>query len=148
MRLFLLFLCYLLIVTACQTYSEQDKTTFDKTIQDYIKKNKLSLKRTSSGLYQKTMIDGEGELIRYTDSVKVTYVGKLLNGKIVDKQTNPRIFAIKDLIAGWKEALISNRNKSKIMMIIPPQLGYGDRKLDDIPVNSILYFEMTVLDVK
>jgi FKBP-type peptidyl-prolyl cis-trans isomerase len=34
------------------------------------------------------------------------------------------------------------------MMIIPPQLGYGQNKLDDIPVNSILVFKMKIEDVK
>jgi FKBP-type peptidyl-prolyl cis-trans isomerase len=33
-------------------------------------------------------------------------------------------------------------------LIIPPQLGYGQNKLDDIPINSILVFEIKIEGVK
>jgi FKBP-type peptidyl-prolyl cis-trans isomerase len=71
-----------------------------------------------------------------------------LNGQIFDNQKSPQIMAIRDLIAGWKEVLIGARKGDEWMMIIPPQLGYGQNKLDDIPVNSVLVFKMKIVDVK
>ena len=142
---------YLLIVVAfsgCKTYSEDDKIGFDKTIKNFIKKNNLSLNKTSSGLYKKRISNGDGQIIHYTDSVSITYQGKLLNGKLFDHKTSPQTMAIRDLIAGWKEVLIGSREGDEWMMIIPPQLGYGQNKLDDIPVNSILVFKMKIEDVK
>jgi FKBP-type peptidyl-prolyl cis-trans isomerase len=148
MRTFTCFILFAIIVSACRTYSEEDKVGFDKTIQSYIKKNSLSLKKTASGLYKKRILTGEGQLIHYTDSVSITYQGKLLNGQIFDNQKSPQTMAIRDLIAGWKEVLIGARKGDEWMMIIPPQLGYGQNKLDDIPVNSVLVFKMKIVDVK
>jgi FKBP-type peptidyl-prolyl cis-trans isomerase len=91
---------------------------------------------------------GSGRNIRYQDSVSISYTGKLLSGKLVDIQTKPITFAVKDLIMGWKEALIMSQNGSEISMIIPPNLGYGDHKLEQIPQNAILSFDLKVWDVK
>lgn len=137
-----------IIFSSCQTYSEQDKLVFDKEIKSYLKKKGLKLEKTSSGLYRNIITKKEGKLIQYTDSVSISYKGKLLNGKIIDNQVKPKTFAVNELIAGWKEALLSSRKNDKIVMVVPPHLGYGDRVLTDIPVNSSLYFEMTVVDVK
>ena len=37
---------------------------------------------------------------------------------------------------------------AKVQMIVPPSLAYGNRDLDDIPPNSILYFEMEIKNVE
>ena len=148
MKIALFFFSSIFLFVACQTYSEQDKITFDKEIQSYLKENGLKLEKTSSGLYRKIMSKNEGKLIQYTDSVSISYKGKLLNGKIIDNQVKPKTFSVNELIAGWKEALLSSRKNDEIVMVVPPHLGYGDRVLTDIPVNSILYFEMKVVDVK
>jgi FKBP-type peptidyl-prolyl cis-trans isomerase len=144
----LLLLLLPLMLGACTTYSDQDLTSFDKTIKEHVVKNKLKLNKTDSGLYFKITKMGSGRNIRYQDSVSISYTGKLLSGKLVDIQTKPITFAVKDLIMGWKEALIMSQKGSEISMIIPPNLGYGDNKLEQIPQNSILSFNLKVWDVK
>lgn len=148
MRKILFFLLSGIAVFACKTYTEDDKIGFDKTIRMYIKKNNLSLDRTSSGLYKKRVSDGKGQIIHYTDSVSISYQGKLLSGKLFDNQKSPQTMAIRDLISGWKEVLVGARKGDEWIMIIPPQLGYGQNKLDKIPENSILVFTMKIEDVK
>lgn len=146
-RIFL-FLGLTLVFASCQTYSEQQLDSFDQEIQKYIKKKKIDIDASPSGLYFKVTKEGEGKLIQYTDSISISYTGKLLNGRIFDYTKTPRTFAVRELLIGWKEALLSCKKNSEVIMIIPPQLGYGDHQLDDIPENSILYFEMKVNDVK
>jgi FKBP-type peptidyl-prolyl cis-trans isomerase FkpA len=148
MKNLIILLSLLFAFSACETYSENDKLRFDKEIKAFIKKKKLSLEKTTSGLYKKTVSKGTGSYVQYTDSVSITYQGKLLNGQVFDYQVKPQTFAIRDLIAGWKEALLSAKKGDEIIMIIPPQLGYGTNKLEDIPINSILYFEMKIVDIK
>ncbi len=148
MRPFLLLALSLLTLSACKTYSDNDLKTFDEQIQEYIKKNKLDLDASPSGLYYKEITKGEGKLIQYGDKVSISYKGKLLNGQAFDYQKKPITFEVRGLIAGWKEALLSSRKGSELLLIIPPQLGYGDRKLDNIPPNSILYYELKVVDIK
>lgn len=146
-RLFLI-ASILLILSACKTYSDNEIEGFDKEIQAYIKKNKLDLAVSPSGLYFKITEEGSGRLIQYTDSVSISYKGKLFNGRIFDYTKEPLTFAVKGLISGWKETLLSCKQGSEVVMILPPQLGYGNHELDDIPQNSILYFEMKVWGVK
>jgi FKBP-type peptidyl-prolyl cis-trans isomerase len=93
---------------------------FDKEIQAYIKKNKLDLNASPSGLYYKITKEGEGRLIQYTDSVSISYKGKLLNGRIFDYTKEPLTFAVKGLIGGWKETLLSLKTTSDIGRALPP----------------------------
>ena len=147
MRKLIQFLLFLLL-TSCSTYSDQEIQDFDSKISSHIKRNKLKFIKSSSGLYYHLKKNGEGKFIRYTDSVSITYSGFLLNGKRFDNQKNPITFAVRDLIAGWKEVLLMCKKGSEVQMILPPNIAYGDNSLDDIPQNSILKFEMKVWDVK
>lgn len=147
MRKLIQFLLFLLL-TSCSTYSDQEIQDFDSKISSHIKRNKLKFIKSSSGLYYHLKKNGEGKFIRYTDSVSITYSGFLLNGKRFDNQKNPITFAVRDLIAGWKEVLLMCKKGSEVKMILPPTIAYGDNSLDDIPQNSILKFEMKVWDVK
>jgi FKBP-type peptidyl-prolyl cis-trans isomerase len=148
MKKILWFLLLGIVINACKTYTEEDKISFDKTIRNYIKKNKLSIDKTSSGLYKKRIVSGNGQIVHYTDSVSITYQGRLLNGKLFDNQRSSKTMAVRDLIAGMKEVLIGSKLGDEWMMIVPPQLGYGQNKLNDIPENSILVFKMKIEDVK
>ena len=147
MRKLIQFLLFLLLI-GCSTYSEQEIQDFDSKISSHIKKNKLKFIKSSSGLYYHLKKNGEGKFILYTDSVSITYSGFLLNGKRIDFQKVPVKFAVRDLIAGWKEVLLMCKKGSEVQMILPPSIAYGDHKLDNIPQNSILKFEMKVWDVK
>jgi FKBP-type peptidyl-prolyl cis-trans isomerase len=148
MRCFFTFLVATLILSACKTYSKEDKIGFDNTIKKYIAKNNITIQKTSSGLYKKCLTKGDGQIVHFTDSVSVTYSGELINGGIFDNHTKPQTLPVRGLIAGWKEALVGSRIGDKWLLIIPPQLGYGQNKLDDIPMNSILVFEIKIEDVK
>lgn len=138
----------LFLLSACKTYNDNDLKKFDQQIQTYIKKKKLSMKTTSSGLYYHIEKEGDGRFIQYTDRVSFTYQGKLLDGSVFDNQTEPVTFNVKELIGAWKEILLYLKPGGKATLICPPQLGYGDRKLDDIPANSCLYYEIEVRTVE
>ena len=147
MRKLIQFLLFLLL-TSCSTYSDQEIQDFDSKISTHIKRNKLKFIKSSSGLYYHLKKNGEGKFILYTDSVTITYSGFLLNGKRIDFQKAPVKFAVRDLIAGWKEVLLMCKKGSEVQMILPPTIAYGDNSLDDIPQNSILKFNMKVWEVK
>ena len=148
MKTILQFLLIFVLMVGCKTYNEQDKQYFDQKIQSYIKKNKLKMEKTDSGLYYKIIEEGEGNPILFTDEVSFTYTGKFMNGDVFDKVTKPVKFQVKQLIGAWKEIMLSLKPGAKAYLIAPPQLGYGDKQLDDIPANSILIFEMKVIKVE
>lgn len=138
------------LISGCSTYSESDKNTFDTAIQKFIQKSGIKYQKSESGLYYFIENEGEGDNIKYTNDVSFTYSGKLLNGTPFDTKNSrtPVTFNVKQLILGWQEAMLYLKKGGKAKLIVPPHLGYANYELESIPKNSILTFEMEILDVK
>ena len=146
--IFSLLLLGLSLSSCGDTYSEDQIKGFDSKIASYIKKNNIECQKSSSGLYFKIIEEGEGRNIQYSDIVSFKYTGRLLNGKLFDDRKDPVKFEVSKLIGCWKEIMLNLKPGGKAYLISPPQLGYGTHKLDDIPKNSILIFEMEVVGVE
>lgn len=144
----ILFFTLAIILTACSTYSEDDKQNFDSEISEYLEKNNLDCKKSESGIYYQFLEKGDGDKILYDDVVFATYEGKLLDGTVFDEQKEPVELKFSDMIMGWKEVLLQMNVGDKVFVAIPPQHGYGDYDLDDIPKNSSLIFEIEVEEVR
>ena len=138
----------LLVLAGCRTYSDDDKQNFDKQIKEYLKSKNIVCKRSDSGLYYKIIEQGSGNSIRFQDIVTFKYEGRLINGEMFDNQKEPIELKVGDLIGAWKEIMLELKPGAKAFLVAPPQLGYGDHKLDDIPQNSILIYEIEITDVK
>jgi FKBP-type peptidyl-prolyl cis-trans isomerase FkpA len=147
MKILILFFS-LLLLTACTTYSEDDKSNFDTQIEAYLKKNNKACERSSSGLYYNIIEQGEGREIKYGDRIAFTYKGELLDGTVFDKRTKPIEFDVDILIAAWKEAMLMLNEGGKAYIVAPPHLGYGTHELSDIPANSIIVYTLEVVKVK
>ncbi|HIP31383.1 MAG TPA: hypothetical protein EYG86_01335 [Crocinitomicaceae bacterium] len=146
---YLIILLSLLIFTSCATYSDEELQSFDQQIQDYLSKKGISdYQKSESGLYYKIMEQGEGKKVQYKDVISFKYRGELLNGLVFDEKKQPIDFELKELIACWKEVILELNEGGKAFLVSPPQLGYGDHKLDDIPQSSILVFNLEVVEVK
>ncbi len=148
MRIITVFILLSIALFSCKTYSEEDKKHFDQQIQDYLKKEKKTCQRSSSGLYYTIIEEGVGEPIRYSDIVSFTYKGTLLNGKVFDEQTEPVEFEVRQLIGAWKEIMLELKPGGKAFLVAPPHLGYGEHELDKIPAHSVLIFELEVKNVR
>ena len=150
MKLTFVFLLSLFLF-ACQTYSDEQIDSFDKKIRTYTKRNKLKTKVTDSGLHYLFFTKGEGRSVKLTDSVQVTYDLSLLNGDLIQKMHEPTYFCLRGLnnvIVGWKEGLIDKKVGDSILVIVPPQLGYGKYEVKDIQSNEILVYNIKVLGIK
>ena len=61
----------------------------------------------------------------------------------------PLEFEINAVIPGWTEVLKLMKVGSKVVAWIPPDLGYGEKgRPPKIPGNSVLVFEMELLDAQ
>lgn len=137
-----------LLIAGCKTYSDEQKEEFDDRIEAYLNKKGIKCSKSESGLYYNILEEGEGNLIILKDKVKFKYKGWLLNGKVFDEQlSEPVEFYVEELIGAWKEIMLKLRPGGKAYIVAPPQLGYGEHDLDDIPPNSILVFELEVVEV-
>ncbi|MFT5859523.1 MAG: FKBP-type peptidyl-prolyl cis-trans isomerase FkpA [Flavobacteriaceae bacterium] len=136
------------VLAGCSTYSDDDLSTFDVKIKNHLEKEDIKCERSESGLYFNILEEGEGDYIQFQDRVSFTYTGTLLDGAIFDNQQEPVEFAVADLIGAWKEIMLQIKKGAKVYLATPPQLAYGSNALDDIPANSVLIYEMDILDVK
>ena len=105
---------------------------------------------TESGLQYKVITEGTGATPGDSDIVKVDYTGTLLDGTKFDSSVDrgqPLEFPINAVIPGWTEMLKLMKVGEKVIAWIPSDLAYGPRGNRAIPGNSVLKFEMELLEV-
>lgn len=108
---------------------------------------------TPSGLKYIDEVVGTGDAPGKGKRVKVHYTGRLTNGKKFDSSVDrgePFAFSIGvgQVIKGWDEGVMSMKVGGKRQLIIPAELGYGDRGAGrDIPPNAELIFDVELLAV-
>ena len=129
--------------------TEANKAAAKKFLDE--NKGKDGVKTTASGLQYKVVKEGKGEKPKATDTVKVHYRGKLLDGTEFDssyKRNQPAEFGIDQVIPGWTEALQLMEVGSTYELYIPPELAYGDRGAPPvIEPGSMLIFEVELLGI-
>lgn len=118
-------------------------------------KTKKGVKTTASGLQYRLLKagDGEGKSPKATDVVQVQYTGTLVDGSVFDQSQQPIEFPLNGVIKGWTEGLQLMRVGDKFQLVVPPELGYGEKgfppntPLPPIPGNSVLVFEVELIEV-
>jgi FKBP-type peptidyl-prolyl cis-trans isomerase len=108
---------------------------------------------TPSGLKYQVLKQGTGTVSpKATDTVKVHYEGKLLNGTVFDSSIargQPISFPLNQVIPGWTEGLQLMKVGDKFKFEIPANLAYGANSPSPaIPPNSTLVFEVELLGIE
>ena len=108
---------------------------------------------TASGLKYQVLKHGTGTVSpKATDTVKVHYEGKLLDGTVFDSSIargQPISFPLNRVIAGWTEGLQLMKVGDKFKFEIPANLAYGaNSPSPTIPPNSTLVFEVELLGIE
>jgi len=120
-------------------------------IQKAISNGKTDAKNSEQGVYYTVLKEGNGRQVSIDDTVVVHYKGYLFSDGTVFDQTKdkPAIFPLKRLIRGWQTGVPLCKVGGKIKLVIPSDLAYSIRtRSAKIPPNSILVFEIEVVDVK
>lgn len=141
---------FLLLVVGCG-YSDQQEQQFSQECVKLAQKKGWKAEETSSGLVIEVLSEGNGDTkIGFNSLVTMHYKGALKNGKVFDKspKNKPLELKVHDMIIGFQEALLDKTAGAKVRIIVPPHLGYQDKEMGEIPSNSILVFEIEVVDVK
>ena len=133
--------------------SKKEGETNLKIADEFLAKNKQEnpdVKETPTGLQYRVIKEGEGESPSQTDRVKVHYAGKLIDGTEFDssyERGEPTEFGLNQVIKGWTEGLQLMKVGSKYEFFIHPKIAYGSRPRPTIPANSVLIFEVELLDI-
>lgn len=139
----------------------EQKAVLDKELyKDWIKQNedflaknkeKQGVTTTASGLQYEVIKMGNGPKPTTESTVKVHYVGTLIDGTEFDssrKRNEPATFPVIGVIPGWTEALQLMPVGSTFKIYIPENLGYGAQGAGEaIKPFSTLVFEVELLEI-
>ena len=106
---------------------------------------------TASGLRYKVISYGRGSKPKATSTVKCLYEGKFIDGIVFDstakRNNEPSEFPLNQVIPAWTEGLQYIGVGGKIILYCPPSLAYGSRRVGTIPPDSVLIFEIELVDI-
>ena len=120
-----------------------------KLIEAYAEERGLDYETTSSGIsYVITDSGNLGEHPSSNASVEVLYKGYFLDGRVFDQTSGNQTitFGLNQVIQGWQEAIPLLTRKGKGTFIMPSVLCYGTRGSGSIPPNSVLVFDIELID--
>jgi FKBP-type peptidyl-prolyl cis-trans isomerase FkpA len=116
-------------------------------IKSYLDSAGITANLSPYGFYYQVISPGNGASPGQCSQVTVSYKGWLTKGTVFD-QSSSSVFILGGLIDGWRESLPLIRQGGEIRVYIPPSLGYGVASNPVITPNSILIFDIFLLDVQ
>lgn len=133
----------------------------DKTIEAYLSKNNLKAVKAPLGTYVEMIQPGTGANIDTSVVVSVNYTGRTMDGQMFDSNTDSSKGHVEPLnvnmtsdrslgggvIRGWYDGLKLLSKGAKAKFYIPSALAYGPGSRPGIPANSILIFDIEVVDI-
>ena len=137
------------MISSCakeEDYAEAD----DKSIKEYLEKKGLTAQKTESGLYYLVTVPGNSQRPNLSSQVTVDYKGYFLDDSVFESSYsgNAPTFPLQNVIAGWREGLQLFGRGGKGTLFIPSHLGYGNTATSGIPANSVLIFDIHLIDIE
>lgn len=147
----ILFAClFILMGSACDKKNspEEQMEEDQEIIVNYINDNNLDAEKTASGLHYVILDQGTGNYPNANDDVTVRYKGYFTDGSVFDQSDNAGItFNLQQVIAGWTEGIPKLKEGGEGILLIPSALAYGPDGNSSIPPNTVLIFDVTLLDI-
>lgn len=105
------------------------------------------------GLGVVVLEEGAGAPVKENQAITVHYTGWLWDGAKFDSSWDrgePISFPIAygALIDGWVDGIVGQPVGSKVLLIVPPESGYGFQDMGPIPAGSTLVFVIDVLEAR
>ncbi|MEE1794066.1 FKBP-type peptidyl-prolyl cis-trans isomerase [Streptomyces sp. BE308] len=95
--------------------------------------------------------EGDGAKLKNGDAIQVNYLGqswdstKPFDNSFDRKQPFDLTLGAGMVIQGWDKGLVGQKVGSRVQLVIPPALGYGEQGQGDIKPNATLVFVVDVL---
>lgn len=137
-----------LLFLGCKKDNKLQYEKDEEIIQSYISTNNLSATRTDSGLYVAIKKQGTGKSCSSFSNVRVAYKGYYTNGTVFDESDSTGVkFNLQSVIKGWTEGIPFFKEGGEGILLVPSALGYGEKGAGTIPANTVLVFDIKLLEV-
>ncbi|MEJ7680885.1 MAG: FKBP-type peptidyl-prolyl cis-trans isomerase [Segetibacter sp.] len=119
----------------------------------YAAKDSIDVTKHSSGIYYQIINSGSGAVPPKGATITVGYVGKFLDDRVFDQNAS-YTKRLDELIEGWQIGIPLIKKGGRIKLIIPSVYAYGCNPTKNeygnviIPGNSVLFFDINLIDVK
>lgn len=151
MRIYLLFLSalFIFLFAGCSKKKiEKQAEEDDRLIQEYLQENNLTATKTESGLYYIIDVQGTGLSCNENSDVRVAYSGYFLNNEVFDESDSQGItFNLQGVIKGWTEGIPYFREGGSGKLLIPSALAYGTSGSGSVPANTVIAFDVELIEV-
>jgi FKBP-type peptidyl-prolyl cis-trans isomerase FkpA len=145
---FTLSLLSLLFISCGKKKAEKQAKIDDDLIVEYIAANGLNATKTSSGLYYVIQNQGTGASCNSFSDVRVAYKGYFVDGSVFDESSEQGIsFNLQQVIKGWTEGIPLFKEGGNGILLIPSALAYGTKDKGSVPANSVLLFDVKLIEV-
>ena len=116
--------------------------------EDFLEKNQAEedINTLASGLQYRIISEGEGSPPQIDNLVQVDYEGRLLNGEVFTPK-GVRELQLSEMIPGLQEALTLMKPGDHWELFVPSELAYGKDARSEVPPNSLLIFDLKVLQI-
>jgi FKBP-type peptidyl-prolyl cis-trans isomerase FkpA len=147
-RIFPLLVLLLVVASCAKRKAEKQAKEDDQIIQDYIEAHNLTATKTSSGLYVVIEQQGTGAACNSYSTVRASYAGYFTDGSVFDESTaSGVVFDLQSVIPGWTEGIPYFKVGGYGKLLIPSALAYGTKGTVGIPPNTVLIFDVALLEV-
>ncbi|MFC5955936.1 FKBP-type peptidyl-prolyl cis-trans isomerase [Streptomyces pratens] len=152
------------VVDVQDTFNAKSSAEGDKVAQDNVDLPKVGTNTDGKApsiempdadapkkLVSSYILEGDGEEVGAGNSVLVQYKGVLWDGGKEFDSTYGRgqltSFSLQQVVKGWAQGLTGKKVGSRVLIVIPPELGYGDTPPEgsDIKKDSTLVFSVDIL---
>ncbi|MBR3631652.1 MAG: FKBP-type peptidyl-prolyl cis-trans isomerase [Elusimicrobiaceae bacterium] len=131
-----------------QTISQRRQKEQKEYLEKFAKEK--GVKVLDNGAMIKLSKEGKGRTPKADSKVTVHYEGKLMDGTKFDSSYDRgEAFTTKltDVVPCWTKGLQYMRPASKATLVCPADTAYGNRPIGVIPANSVLIFEVEMIDI-
>jgi FKBP-type peptidyl-prolyl cis-trans isomerase FkpA len=148
-----LFIPFLLFFSSCEDNNFIDFAAIaeedELAIQAYLEEHQIEdAVRHESGMYYDIEQAGSGGSPSINSEIQVRYKGYLTDGTVFDETTgdDTRFFFLSQMIRGWQIGIPLLQKGGSGTLFIPSNLGYGFNGSGEIPGNSVIIFEVELVN--
>ncbi|MEM9987377.1 MAG: FKBP-type peptidyl-prolyl cis-trans isomerase [Bacteroidota bacterium] len=130
--------------------STEEQAQIDRLrIEDYVKANNLVGEFTEDGIFYRVSSGADTAAVSpgLGDSLYMEYTGSFLNNEVFDRSDGPDSLALSRTIEGWRLALPLFNEGSEGYFILPSESAYGPTGFSIIPPNTVLRFDIRLIEV-
>lgn len=109
------------------------------------------VKVLENGAMIKLSKPGKGKNPKADSTVKVHYTGTLIDGTKFDSSRDRKEAfrtRLTDVISCWTKAIQHMKPGARAQVVCPAQTAYGNRPVGQIPANSVLLFDVELLEIE